>query len=114
VRCDEALGDGITDAGIAIRLEGLRESARQDPAWVARQRDKVDRGIDAIARQLGEKPFLRGSDLMLSDLACACSLLWLEFRLPDIAWRAKHSNLAAWAKRLEARSSFATTRPQDA
>jgi glutathione S-transferase len=114
VRCDEALGDGITDAGIAIRLEGLRESARQDPAWVSRQRDKVDRGIDAVAKQLGEKQYLRGSDLTLSDIACACSLFWLEFRLPDIAWRAKHANLAAWAKRLEARPSFATTRPQDA
>ena len=114
VRCDEALGDGITDAGIAIRLEGLRESARQDPAWVSRQRDKVDRGIDAIAKQLGEKPCLRGTDLTLSDIACACSLLWLEFRLPDIAWRAKHASLAAWIKRLEARPSFATTRPQDA
>ena len=35
VRRDEALGDGIADAGIAIFLEGKRDPARQDAAWIA-------------------------------------------------------------------------------
>jgi glutathione S-transferase len=114
VRRDEALGDGIADAGIAMRLEGLRESARQDAAWIARQKDKVERGVAAVAKDLGTKTFLRGDAMTLGDVACGCALLWLEFRLPQLEWRASHANLRAWAERLEARPSFASTRPQDA
>jgi len=114
VRRDEALGDGISDAGVTMRLEGLRESARQDAAWIARQKDKVERGVAAIAKDLGTKTFLRGDAITLGDIACGCALLWLEFRLPQLEWRASHANLRAWAERLEARATFASTRPQDA
>jgi glutathione S-transferase len=112
VRRDEALGDGVTDAGITIFLERKRDAPRQDAAWIARQKGKVEAGIAVIARELGEKPFLRGSNPTLGDIACACGLLWLEFRLPEFAWRAQHANLKAWAERLESRPSFSATGPQ--
>lgn len=111
VRRDEALGDGITDAGIAIFLERKRDPARQDPSWIDRQRSKVDAGIEALARELGGKAFLRGDTLSLGDVACACALLWLEFRMPEIAWRSRHAALGRWIERLESRPSFASTRP---
>jgi glutathione S-transferase len=111
VRRDEALGDGITDAGIAIFLERKREPARQDPAWMERQRGKIEAGIEALARELGGKAFLRGDTISLGDVACACALLWLEFRLPEIGWRARHAELERWIGRLESRPSFARTRP---
>ena len=111
VRRDEALGNGIADAGIAIFLEKKREASRQDPAWIARQRDKVEAGIEALARELGGKAYLRGDTITLGDVACACALLWLEFRLPEIAWRPRHAELERWIARLEARPSFAKTRP---
>jgi glutathione S-transferase len=111
VRRDEALGNGIADAGIAIFLERKREAARQDAAWLARQRTKVDAGIEAVARELGGKAYLRGDTMSLGDVACACALLWLEFRLPEIEWRASHAELERWIARLESRPSFALTRP---
>lgn len=111
VRRDEALGDGIADAGIAIFLERKRDAARQDPSWIDRQRSKVDAGIEALARELGGKAYLRGDTLSLGDVACACALLWLEFRMPEIAWRSRHAELSRWIERLEARPSFASTRP---
>ncbi|MBL0144062.1 MAG: glutathione S-transferase N-terminal domain-containing protein [Betaproteobacteria bacterium] len=111
VRRDEALGNGIADAGIAIFLERKRETARQDAAWIARQRSKVDAGIAALANELGGKAFLRGDALSLGDVSCACALLWLEFRLPEIAWRTQYAALERWIERLEARPSFAKTRP---
>lgn len=107
VRRDEALGDGISDAGIAMRLEGQREAARQDPAWIARQRSKVDAGIAAVSRSVAAR---QGGDLTLGDIACACALFWLEFRMPEIRWR-DDPVLARWARSLEARPSFAATRP---
>jgi len=114
VKRQEALGDGIADAGITVFLERKREAARQDGAWIERQLGKMDTGIAALARELGDKPQLGGETICLGDIACGCALFWAEFRMPELGWRAKHPNLDAWAKRLEARPSFASTRPQDA
>jgi glutathione S-transferase len=111
-RRDEALGDGIAEAGILLRLETRREAARQDPAWVARQAEKVNSGVAAIARALGGRPYLGGAAPSLGDLACGCALFWLEFRLPkEFPWRGRDAALKAWAERLEARPSFANTKP---
>jgi glutathione S-transferase len=114
VHRDEALGDGILDAGITIFLERKREAARQEGNWLARQHGKIEAGIAALTHELGDKPYLRGDSMALGDIACGCALLWLEFRMPEYAWRSKFANLADWSKRLEARPSFASTRPQDA
>jgi glutathione S-transferase len=111
VRRDEALGNGIADAGIAIFLERKREASRQDVGWIARQRSKVDAGIEALAKELGGKAFLRGDTMALGDISCACALLWLEFRLPEIGWRGRYPELGRWIERLEARPSFAGTKP---
>ena len=111
VRRDEALGDGIADAGITAFLERKREAARQDPAWIARQLDKVGAGIAALAKSLGSKPYLGGNEANLADIACACALFWAEFRMPELGWRVAHPNLKAWAERMESRPAFQATRP---
>lgn len=111
VRRDEALGNGITDAGLAIFLERKRAANLQDPAWIARQRSKIDAGIAALERELGGKAYLRGDTITLGDIACACALLWMEFRMPEIAWRREHAALSRWIERLESRASFRETRP---
>ena len=107
VRRDEALGDGIADAGITIFLERKREAARQDPAWIARQRDKVEAGVAALAKRVASKA---SKPMTLGDIACGCALFWLEFRLPEFRWRDDPA-LKSWAENLEARASFASTRP---
>jgi glutathione S-transferase len=112
VKCLEALGDGIADAGILARLERQRDAARQDAAWIERQISKVNAGIDAVARALGGREHLGGERLDLADIACGCALLWAEFRMPELGWRTRHENLARWAASLEARPSFAATAPQ--
>jgi glutathione S-transferase len=111
VRRDEALGDGIADAGITVFLERKREQARQDGAWIARQLDKVSAGMAAIERSLGRQEYLGGAQPNMADIACACALFWSEFRLPELGVRAKHPAIDAWARRMEARPSFAATRP---
>ena len=110
VRRDEALGDGIADAGIAIFLERKREAARQDPAWIARQADKVNAGVAALAQSLASKPTTGARRMTLGDIACGCALFWLEFRLPEFRWR-DDARLRSWAENLESRASFAATRP---
>lgn len=106
-RRDEALGNGLMDAGVTIFLERKREAARQDAAWIGRQRDKIDAALATWARSLEARD---AGALTLGDIACGCALFWFEFRLPELRWR-DDAGLDAWARRLEARPSFAATRP---
>lgn len=107
----EALGDGITDAAIAVFLERKRPEAQQSKEWIDRQLGKVDAGIAAAARELGDKDFCHGTAITLGDISLGCCLLWLEFRLPQIKWRESHPGLKAWIEKIEARPSFAETVP---
>lgn len=111
VRCLESLADGLADAGIAAFLERKREAARQDPAWIARQMDKVRAAIGALEAGLAGKPHFGGAEPNLADIAAACALFWLEFRMPEVAWRKSHPALGAWAARMESRPSFQGSRP---
>jgi glutathione S-transferase len=111
VKRDEALGDGIADAGITAFLERKRDAARQDAAWIARQMSKVNAGIGGLAKNLGSKPYLGGSQMNLGDIACACGLFWAEFRMPELCWREQYPSLKAWAERMESRPSFEATKP---
>lgn len=108
----EALADGIIDAGVAIFLERKRPEPSQGADWMVRQRGKIDAGIAAAARELGDRDFCHGVGLTLADIALGCALLWLEFRLPEVGWRAQHPNLKALVERLESRPSFADTIPK--
>lgn len=107
----EALGDGIADAGVAIFLERKRPPSPEGEAWTKRQRDKVDAGLVWAAAELGDKDFCRGVNLTVADIALACALFWIDFRLPEINWRAQHPNLSEWADRISKRPSFAETQP---
>ena len=111
VRRGEALGDGLADAGITAFLERKRDASRQDAAWIARQMDKVNAGISAVGRELGDRPYIGGEQMNLADIACACGLLWAEFRMPELAWRQSDARMKAWAERIEMRPSFKATRP---
>ena len=107
-RRDEALGNGLMDAGVTIFLERKREASLQDAAWIARQRSKIDAALATLERNVSARS--GNPPLTLGDIACGCALFWLEFRLPDIRWR-ERAALARWAEALEARPSFAATRP---
>jgi glutathione S-transferase len=107
----EALGDGIADAGIAIFIERKRPIETQGKDWITRQFGKIDSGIAAAARELGERKFCQGDFFTLADIALACGLLWLELRLPEVKWRETYPNLAAWMTRIEARQEFIDTVP---
>ena len=48
----EALADGICDAAVAVVLEGKRPAMQQSKEWIARQRDKIDRGVRELATEL--------------------------------------------------------------
>jgi len=111
VRCWEALGDGICDAAILARLETQRPKAQQSANWIARQMGKVEQGLAAAARGLGDKPWCAGNTFTLADIATGTALGYLDFRFPQVEWRVTYPHLAKLADKLAARPSFADTAP---
>ncbi|CEJ96209.1 Glutathione S-transferase family protein [Caballeronia glathei] len=110
VRCWEALADGMLDAAVLIRLEGvLRDEPHRNPAWVARQQHKIEDGLKAMAKGLGSKPWCSANHFTLADIACGCTLGYLDFRMPDLNWREAHPNLDKHFQRLSQRQSFIDT-----
>jgi glutathione S-transferase len=112
VRCWEALADGLLDAALLVRMEAsFREESERSPKWIARQMGKIDAALAAMSRGLGDQQWCCDGKFTLADIATGCALGYLDFRFPQLDWRARHANLAALFDRLHARQPFIDTRP---
>ena len=114
VKTWEALADGVLDAAVMARLEATwdgRSKAQRSEAWIDRQLAKIDASVKAMSKGLGDKAYCAGIHLSLADIAVGCALGYLDFRFPQIGWRADHVNLAKLQDKLMLRSSFADTAP---
>ena len=114
VKTWEALADGLLDAAILARLEATwdgRGKTQRSQAWIDRQMAKIDASLKAMSTGLAEKPFCFGIHLSLADIAVGCALGYLDFRFPQIDWRARHANLAKLQEKLVLRASFVDSTP---
>ena len=107
----EALADGLCDAAGAVNLERKRPARQQSKDWIARQQEKVARGLAEMARELDERAWCNAEGYTLADIATGCALGYLDLRFPEIDWRDAHPNLGKLAEKLAARPSFADTIP---
>lgn len=101
----EAIADGAMELGVKWRLESVRPEGERSPSWMTRWRAGVLRCLDAVEREAD------GANFDLASVATVCALTWLDFRLPDLGWREGRPRLAALQAELEARTSFADTKP---
>lgn len=108
----EALADGISEAAGIVFLERKRPEAQQSAEWIARQQDKIIRGLEYMSDQLGESAWCMGTHFTLADVCVGCALGYLAFRFPEIDWSAKHPNLARLYDKLMQRPAFAETVPK--
>lgn len=107
----EALADGICDAAAAIFIEKKRSETQQNPDWIIRQEGKILRGLEALAKDLGEKPWCMEVGFTLADIATGCVLGYIDLRFPEMQWREAYPNLARLAINLGSRNSFSKTVP---
>lgn len=105
-----ALGDGLTDAAVARRLEDMRPAERQHEAWRERQRTTISRALDAL-EQAAETLSGPTGPMTIADLSVACALGYLDLRFADDAWRSGHPKLAAWFEPISNRPSIRDTGP---
>jgi glutathione S-transferase len=112
VRRWEALADGVLDAGLLVRYEGLRDAGQRSAAWVEKQLSRMKRGMAQMGAELGERSWCHGERYSLADIAVGCCLGWLGFRKPgDLDWLREYPGLARHYEKLMARPAFADTIP---
>jgi glutathione S-transferase len=104
----EALADGIMEAGILAVYEWrLRPEAIRFPPWVEAQTAKVRRGVAA----LGASEVVLSGPMNAAKIAAGCALGYLDFRFPELGWRAQHPRLAAWFAEFSATPEMQATVP---
>lgn len=108
----EALADGIIDAAALVFMERKRPAAQQSPEWIARQIDKIHRGLAALANDLGKNNWCAEGTYTLADIAVGCTLGYLDLRFTgEIDWRREQPVLSELFDRLMQKESFRETVP---
>jgi glutathione S-transferase len=104
----EALADGILDCAVGIVVETRKPENERSPFMVARWETQIGRALDQMMPQLRDLP----EGFTMGHLAFACTLGYLDFRHPYLAWRERRSELAAWFEEISLRSCLAETTPR--
>lgn len=113
VRTLEVLGQGISDAAVAILLEKrFHEGEALSQAWLERQMQKIHNGLAYVADRVENTPggYLT-EQFSLADISVGCALFYLDFRMPGLEWRKLHPALVDYSERLACRPSFEATKP---
>ena len=101
----QAIGDGILDAAVVRRQEGLRPDEEARTAVMARQHGSVTRALDLLER---DPPL---DHLDIGTITVACALGYLDFRFAHEDWRVVRPTLEQWFARMEQRPEIADTKP---
>jgi glutathione S-transferase len=102
----QAIGDGMMDASLSRRMEVIRPSHEQSPAWIARQA----KGVESACSWLEERLVDLDGPVTIGHIAIGCALGYLDLRFTDDAWRERFPGLAAWHAELEQRPCMQATR----
>jgi glutathione S-transferase len=112
----QALGDGILDAGILARYEQLRPREFQWQEWVDAQMRKVRGALSALEMECESSDLAAPAEnepAPIGQIAIGCALGWLDFRYPNEVWRERHRRLGAWYDGFARRRSMQETVPKD-
>lgn len=104
----ESLSDAICDAAVIARYESfLRPDDKFWDKWYDAQVLKVTTSLAALEKEL---PTLHGG-LNIAQIAAACALGYVDFRLPDLDWKSAQPELATWYAEFSARPSMVNSVP---
>lgn len=104
-----ALADGAIEAMIARRAESLRKGADRSADFLAKQRDRTARCLDAIEREIDS---LAGG-VTLAQISTGIACGYMDFRYPEDQWRSGRPRLAEWYRAFSARPSMVDTMPAE-
>lgn len=98
-----AFGQALIDAAYSMVVEGRRPADKQMPEAVEKRRKSLERALPGCKIKSGR--------FDLGDIALACGLGYMDFRLPQFDWRKSNPELAAWYEEVKKRPSMQTTAP---
>lgn len=104
----QAMADGILDAAVARRLDGLRPKEDARTAAMARHKAAIDRTLAALE---AEPPH---GAVDIGTISIGCALGYLDFRFADEPWRPACPRLAAWFAAFSAEPCMQQTMPREA
>lgn len=112
VRRWEALADGVCDAAVAVMLEQRKPEQKHDEGFIARQMEKVTRGLNALNNDLGHNKWCVDDTFSLADIAVGCMLGYINLRFGTIVdVNEDYPNLARLQSVLNKRQSFIDSMP---
>lgn len=100
----QALADGMLDAALNLVVERRRPETERSAEWMARWQAAILRGAKAA-------PTPADDDWTLGEIALACAFGYLDFRLPEIDWRAEAPGAAAWHAKAAGKPVMVETAP---
>jgi glutathione S-transferase len=103
-----AAADGILDASVGVRVEGMfHEEGQRSQKFIDRQDETVSRSLDLLEADIDEMT----GPVTAGQIAVACALAYRDFRFAESDWRAGHPELAAWFETFSKRPSMTDTEP---
>jgi glutathione S-transferase len=106
----QALADGILDAAVMIRYDSLRPEAEQYSGMRTRQINVIRRALISLCSEMTR---LIGP-VTIGQIAVACAIGYLDFRLAEEDWRKLHPKLDCWYVSWMQRESMQVTMPAPA
>ena len=106
VRRLETLANQVLEMGVKLGLEKRRPEAEQSPSWIDRWTANMGRALDALEAARPD-----ASRLDVGVITAGVALTWIGFRHPGFDLAGGRPGLMALQQTLEARASFADTRP---
>ena len=102
-----AIAQGLIETTVGVVLERRRPAEQQSSAMLDRRLATLRRAVAALAQR-----FDRAREHFHHDgIGVACSLAYLDLRLPEWDWRAAAPLLAEWQVWAEARASMRASAP---
>lgn len=102
-----ALAQTMLEYTVFLVLEGRREEERRSQAMIERRIAALHRGVSAL-----ESLFHASTGhFNLDSIGVACALAYLDFRQPQLDWRARAPGLDAWMRWAGQRPSMLATAP---
>lgn len=105
----EPLSDGIASAAFSIVMEKRRASSQQSDFWLDRWHQAIGRSIQYGEANLSTLKV----DWRSGQIAMACALEYLDFRLPDLRWRDRFPHLSSWVDEVAQQPSMLATQLSD-
>lgn len=106
---EEQLAIGLLEAAVKWVIERRRPPQLVYMSYLERQVAAITRTLEVLEKD----PVRRVSGPVIGSLeiTLAVALEYLEFRMPQLAWREAHPQVAAWLTQMGERTSMIETRP---